>query len=102
MADMTALFGEPPRDARALSKLFSASNWRATRSSRPVYTDLKLSRLPACDECFANQVEADRPAPRNLARVRRSFRGEPAANLNLCRTHEQLWRDRDREDAPPQ
>lgn len=104
MADpVTPLFDEPPRVPKQLSQMYSHPSWRAAPKRKPTYTNLKAATLPACDECFANQFETQGASgPRSEARVRRTFPREPVTALKLCRHHENLWRERDQEDSPPQ
>lgn len=103
MADdvvINGLFQEPPRGVRQLSAMYSVPAYRASPKERAIYSTIKAVRIPPCDECFANQHETrGNSGPRGEAKMRRAFRGGPT--LNLCRAHEELWRNRDREDAPP-
>lgn len=89
-----ALFDKPEPARPELSRMYAAPDYRAG-SDNPRWTAIKR-RIPVdCDECFARQIETrGTSGPRNVAKVRRTIRGK---GLNLCRSHEDLWRIRDTE-----
>lgn len=98
---MTAgLFDEPEQATRPLSDMYSAPAYRASAKDKARYTAIKSVNPIPCDECFANQHEAQgRGWPRAQARTKRSFKGGPKTLLNLCSAHAELWRERDAEDT---
>lgn len=97
----TPLFDEPAKAKRQLSKLYAAAMYRASKTERPRWTQVKLVRPIPCDECFAMQIETKGECgPRADAKQRRAFLGGPV--LALCRAHALLWRERDVKDGVPE
>lgn len=92
------LFPEPERTALELSKMWSGAPFRIP-SGAPNYTPLKVKAPLDCIECFARQHETKGECgPRHPAKTRRQFPKVPGSRLDLCRGHEQLWRQRDADD----
>jgi hypothetical protein len=103
---MNALFpAASAAEARRLSGAFEVPMYRASRDDIPRYSPAG-GRRP-CDECAARQHETrgrltEGGGIRALARTRRHFPGDgPETALELCREHEQLWRERDVADGVP-
>lgn len=86
---MTALFDEPQRARRELSKLYNTEQYRAERHGQPPkWTPIKTPT--PCDECFAEQYERHGDTlPRARAKLARTT---ATARLHLCAAHADLWR----------
>jgi len=105
---MTALFGiAPANTGRRLSAAFEVAMYRGSAQDIPRYTPLSSRASRPCDECAARQHETrgrltEGGGVRALARVRRTFpQDDEKTALELCREHEQLWRERDFRDGVP-